>query len=81
MAMGTHKECMADEVFVGNVTTTDETSDLKDLSYRFGVIAYDIDGNILSDFYKPLFVKKSSHAEWDRRMTNASKKARYGNEE
>ena len=70
---------MEDEVFVGNVFSTEETSDLTNLKYRFGVTAYDIYGNIITDrFCKPLFIKKSSHAEWDRRMTNASKKARYG---
>ncbi len=73
-----HKEEGKDEVFVGNTSTIIKEEQerlfcLNGIGYRYGNIAYDIDGKIIKNSnIKPLFIKKDSFDIYDRLMRKLS---------
>ena len=74
-----HEECSKDETFIGNVGIERDFSEYKTIKYRLGSVAYDIHGNILNtSLLKPMFVKNSSLAEYDRIMMAQLSKIRKG---
>ena len=63
--VGKHK----DYIFVGNTPTGGNLSELKNIKYIIGDLAYDIHGEKLDKNYMlPLFVAKESYNEYDRIM-------------
>lgn len=75
--MLSHKEERKDEIFVGNVFTITSEEErlfkLNDINYRFGNVAYDINGKIIKDdITKPLFIKKDSFETYDKLMRKLS---------
>lgn len=58
-----------DYIFVGNTPTGGNLSELKNIKYIIGDLAYDIHGNSIDKNYMlPLFVAKESYDEYDRIM-------------
>lgn len=71
-----HKEERKDEVFVGNISpiiSEEHLFKLNNIKYRYGSVAYDIDGKIIKDNgIKPLFIKKDSYEIYDKLMRKLS---------
>lgn len=63
------------EIFLGNTLEAMFPEDhLKGLkTVRLGDVAYDLDGKVLPDYYKPLFLDKSEAGEYDRIMMDRLK--------
>jgi hypothetical protein len=70
---------LTDEVFVGNTYTGADHSYLHGVEYRIGDVALDIHGNELDPAdRRPLFIKESSAALYDRIMMQRLKNIRAG---
>lgn len=77
-----HEECANNEIFVGNVEferVEEETNKLNvaKVKYRFGTVAYDINGKKIKNV-KPLFIDYGSIGKYDRMKMNELKEIRNG---
>lgn len=75
--MLSHKEQRENEVFVGNSSSIifpeEYLFQLNSIEYRFGNVAFDIDGKIIrNNITKSLFIKKNSHKTYDKLMRKLS---------